>query len=439
MEESISKLTGCFLTIWNDARKQNFGGPIDHASPSHEIIKKTGGYRIGYNGIKCLHDALEILFSDPHLSNHYSQRYLNEEIENIILSLLNSTPQGIVKQVESSVQRWIQNLHSRTEVEWTVAAPIINLILTMDSIEVGKVTFLKNNSAATNTVIKEIREITKSSTSEQEVKEFIASLANERLGSRVLAAVKVKAVDKRMAKELGVELIEHSLNVLRFYGFGVLKHNPLDYKMYMGIDGTIFSGRPLIVTFNPGSHANLTSNTAGALYEYEFNDETIQRMHQLSFESLNSILKKDQKNEFEELLNTSIDFFGAGMNDDDLVDSYIDFVISLESLILKEREPSKGLLAERVSLIIGENRENRIEIFDYVESLYQLRSNIVHRGFKDITKENVKMIAFFAFRTITTLTSHAQKIRRIDDLKDICDRLKFSGPSFGGEDVPNVN
>ena len=63
--------------------------------------------------------------------------------------------------------------------------------------------------------------------------------------------------------------------------------------------------------------------------------------------------------------------------------------------------------------------------------LYQLRSDIVHRGSKDITKENVKMIAFFAFSTIITLTSHVQKISRIDDLIDVCNKLKFSGPSFG--------
>ncbi len=124
------------------------------------------------------------------------------------------------------------------------------------------------------------------------------------------SVVKIKAVDARMAREAGAELIEHSLNVLRLYGFGLLDHNPLDYKMDMGIEGTVFSDKSLTVSFRPAEQVNMKFDTIGALYEYTFSEETIQTMDQFAFQSLNLILKKEQENEFERLLNTSIDFRG---------------------------------------------------------------------------------------------------------------------------------
>jgi hypothetical protein len=52
--QSISKLRGCILAIWSDAIKQNIATPIDQLSPVHEIVRQTGAYRIGFNGIKGL-------------------------------------------------------------------------------------------------------------------------------------------------------------------------------------------------------------------------------------------------------------------------------------------------------------------------------------------------------------------------------------------------
>ena len=69
--------------------------------------------------------------------------------------------------------------------------------------------------------------------------------------------------------------------------------------MYIGIEGTVFSGKPLVIAFNQSYSNNMSFNTAGALHPYEFNDESIQRMNQLSFQSLNLMLKKEQKNELK--------------------------------------------------------------------------------------------------------------------------------------------
>jgi hypothetical protein len=165
-------------------------------------------------------DTLEILSEDPYLSHHYSQRYLNKESQDIVLSLLHIPHQEIAEKAQSSLQQWIQKLRSKTEVEWRIVAPITNLILTMDLIEVERVTFLKGSPIAANTVIKGINETNKRIACKQ-VEEYIVSLTNQTLCNHVLAVVKLNAVDARMAREVGAKFTEHSLNVLRLFGFVV--------------------------------------------------------------------------------------------------------------------------------------------------------------------------------------------------------------------------
>ena len=76
--------------------------------------------------------------------------------------------------------------------------------------------------------------------------------------------------------------------------------------MYIGIEGTVFSGKPLVIAFNQSYSNNMSFNTCRCSEPLMiFNDESIQRMHGFSFESLNLMLKKEQKNEFEKLLNAS--------------------------------------------------------------------------------------------------------------------------------------
>ncbi len=118
------------------------------------------------------------------------------------------------------------------------------------------------------------------------------------------------------------------------------------------------------------------------------------------------------------------------MHELDLRDAYLDFIIALESLLLKENEPTKGLFAERVALIMGDNADSREQIFTRVKDLYQMRSNIVHRGFNDITKLNVKEVSHIAFMVIMTPLKQNNNIKTIDDLAQKCNDIKFAGPMF---------
>ena len=53
--------------------------------------------------------------------------------------------------------------------------------------------------------------------------------------------------------------------------------------------------------------------------------------------------------------------------------SFLNFITSLELILTNTWELQKGLRAERVVLLIGETSDHRIELFDEIKRLYQLR------------------------------------------------------------------
>ena len=408
------KLSGCILNIWNDARSQRGLG---------------SSFKLSLKGQKATEDALEILAKDK-LGTKFSRQFLGDGIRDMTFALLSTPPRGISEKVDVEVNAWLNKLDAMPVHEWRIIAPIANLVLSgIDCLDVGQVSFVRPNSPAFGSMLAEMHQINQGGTSQQEVRDSMGELFQERLRDRVLAVAKIKTADSKIAEGNGRKLVDHALNVLRLYGCGVLEHSPLDYMMYIGLDGTVPASKPLIVTLRAGV-LSMTFEQYGALFHFTITPDIVKKMNDLSLDAISAMLQKPIPTEFEKLLNTSIDFFGAGMHELDPRDAFIDFIISLESLLLKEREPSKGLLAERVALIIESTPEAREIAFEMVEELYQIRSNVVHRGFNDITESNVKSVSRIAFDTIMTLLKHASTIANIDQLVERCNKTKFSGPAF---------
>lgn len=96
--------------------------------------------------------------------------------------------------------------------------------------------------------------------------------------------------------------------------------------------------------------------------------------------------------------------------------SFVNFVICLESLLLREREPQKGVLAERVAIIIKETATDRTETFKKMEHLYKLRSDFLHRGIDNVTEADIVLISYYAFQVMIKLISYSEKLNDIGKL-----------------------
>ena len=116
----------------------------------------------------------------------------------------------------------------------------------------------------------------------------------------------------------------------------------------------------------------------GCLYPFVLDSEILERMNQLQFQRLSNILQKNEEDrtEFESRILQAIDFFGDGMNVYfDQTSAFIKFIISLELCLTDKWEPQKGLLAERVAIMITEDQQERLEVFEDINKLYQIRSD----------------------------------------------------------------
>jgi hypothetical protein len=150
-------------------------------------------------------------------------------------------------------------------------------------------------------------------------------------------------------------------------------------------------------------------------------------MEEDSFMILHKILLKEpkQRTAFENLIVNSVNLFGRAMNNQDTTSAFVSMVVALESILLKKAEPIKTLLAERTALLLGRVYEERMFYFRHMSQLYQIRSDIVHRGFLDVTEGDLALLSLIVYRVLVRLIADSPKLNDIGELVKTFDKLKF--------------
>jgi hypothetical protein len=144
-----------------------------------------------------------------------------------------------------------------------------------------------------------------------------------------------------------------------------------------------------------------------------------------------AILQKNEEDrtEFESRILQAIDFFGDGMNVYfDQTSAFIKFIISLELCLTDKWEPQKGLLAERVAIMIREDQQERLEVFEDINRLYQIRSDYVHSGSDQITTSDFSLISYITFGVLIELISWTEKVKTLGELIALFNETKFRCP-----------
>jgi hypothetical protein len=258
---------------------------------------------------------------------------------------------------------------------------------------------------------------------------MVTDLVSKTYLHQTVATATVYAVDETQALALAEEEIEHALNILRFYG--VLGNNTRMRQAFIGPEGTIFQGRYITLCL-AGDRYFLPWRITGYLHEFEIDANTLASMDKLSFRRLLEISKKSQEERtaLERLLVTAVDFYGRAISEPNPRNAYITFLISLESLLLKEGEP-RSLLAERVALVVGKDAETRTALFEQTRTAYKLRSDIIHHGFDDVTEDDVWRVSSIGFQVIVRLIPISAQLNDIGQLITMCTKSKFGGPALG--------
>ena len=163
-------------------------------------------------------------------------------------------------------------------------------------------------------------------------------------------------------------------------------------------------------------------------------------------------MKKKTPSEFEERLLAAISWFGTAFNIGGITvrdrrilggrrvltrkkleyfntnDRFLKLMISLESLFIFGREPVRSNIAERVAFTLAKSYGERANIAKYIKKLYDIRSNIVHRGGVEVKKSDLDSLAIIARKAIIgwMLKGSRLKMKRTNDMFNWFEKQKFS-------------
>ena len=372
INDDILKIKTFLLRIRTDHKHQYENLVKNKYELRYEFIINNQLCMLGLKGVNNFEEIIKILLNHPTIGKNFSNKTLRNEVQKLISIIVKSDPKGIDKLCKEYTDKFIQELENAKFSEWEVIIPIVNLTLGIPKLEIGNVMFTTSNYIDFN----KFRQITSSSGSSEDIKSYINRDLISRFENKTIAIVKIYAKDSTHAQELGLEKIEQTISILRFYSRGTQRNDTLFYRMFIDVEGLAFQGQIQSIYYNTSSFEinqkyKMFYQKTGYLYEYEINEDILKEMNDLSLDIINRILmkKNDNLTEFERILLKAVDFFGKGMHLVDPRQTFLSFITSLEILLTNTYEPQKGIIAERIALLIGETAEQRMDLFEKKEKL----------------------------------------------------------------------
>jgi hypothetical protein len=143
---------------------------------------------------------------------------------------------------------------------------------------------------------------------------------------------------------------------------------------------------------------------------------------------------KTKLNEFQKRIMLAVEWIGQSMADPSPPSAFIKAAIALEIIFTASKKaiitPSiVHQISESIALILGSSVDERLKLEKRVKELYELRSNIVHSGNKDINQADYKTLLEIARSVIIKILT-SDKLNSVDSVEElytILKRFKYSG------------
>lgn len=228
--------------------------------------------------------------------------------------------------------------------------------------------------------------------------------------------VEVEASDPDKAEELAIQTADRSLNVLRFYEMsfrGLIKGEAFEIvKRATVIVGTTND------KFQFGSH--LLHSMPGV---NRITKNLITKLKMQQFDTLNGLLTKpeNQITPLERDLLAAIYWIGSSVKDILMIDKFLKYIVSLDTLPGQDRKDKTEIIARRfVSIMYHEDKDEKIlQAYHLMKRFYGIRNNIMHTGLSHIEQTNFEQLAFWTHNLVYRLLRYQQKYKRLSDLIEL--------------------
>jgi hypothetical protein len=217
------------------------------------------------------------------------------------------------------------------------------------------------------------------------------SLTRSLIENRILARVPVTAIDADAADALAVKLLRRTLDCINFFG------NPKRTGARAYIIGEQSAG--LTAALRLCESDPKKSSYLGFRYG-PLSEVPLQRvLKQPAFVRISTMLAAPVLSSLEERLLTAFQWAGRAQVDPRREESFLLFAIALESLLLgRANEGNLGFrLGLRCAHLIGaSDSESRQQMFQNIQRLYKLRSDVVHVGAIEVPESELELMREYA-------------------------------------------
>lgn len=233
-----------------------------------------------------------------------------------------------------------------------------------------------------------------------------------------LLVIELEARDSEKAKKLAQRKVQDVIFTMKFI---------------LGIDSEIYH-----IDTEPENRKLLPAivlldgqMSTGFTYEPSKNALDITPLVQGKFKSLWQVILKDRKSKLETRIYNSVVWIGKALSDTDSARSFLQLIISLESLLQYNpgdqiRPGIQHSIAEAVAFLLEGQSDSRSSLFEQLKKYYRARSGIVHGGKTTVLESDRKALVKVLRRLNFFCIENKNELKTIENIYSFINDKKFS-------------
>ncbi|WP_191556460.1 HEPN domain-containing protein [Metabacillus idriensis] len=353
--------------------------------------------------------GLDLFIKDEILNDNLAKKTIVMNFLDIIKKLLQSdSPSTVLIDLLDKLERKLSNTK-----DFNVYVPLRGIKLlnkkNFKISEISTILFLDENSASELIPDKEIMDF------------FPCTIQHT-----IHSADFLKAIDQ------GVELSKLIVHFLRFVDYQGWDEGLLGLRL-PGHGPLMEELRVIAVPIEPGNLKSYNWRLKEANDEMLIVDDMfLDDANSTGFEVFSVLLMKylnHQLNQMETQIIRAIVWFGESKIDHDDSARFLKLTLVLECLLnLSKNEPVTVSLSDRVAFLLGNSLETRLSLYERVQSLYSIRSEIVHNGSSDVDQESLFYLEHIVSELIILFLTNPEysSIKTKKELRQKFNNIKFS-------------
>lgn len=364
-------------------------------------------------------DALSVLLARRDYKARFSMQFLSKKLSGIFCCCL-SDPHY---PHEHSIRILLAELDCFSQ-ERRVFIRVEGVVLLGICVDIGRVRLCPGDEHIIEETAVAADRIIDLRPSSEEKKTTLKRQFRERLNKRVkgtcIAMISLNAEPVR-AIELAKEEVRRSLDLLRL---GIKATHRLQDDIRIGIAGDHPSVVVDAVALS-GSSINTEAKRVGL--PLRIDATFLNNLEQLGIFRVSKALAKTRCTNLEEAIITSVHWFSVASCQDDKSNAFLLLVVSLETLFKQAEGASiAGTVAEGAAFLLGQTKEQRLEISKLVRKFYRMRSSVAHSGRSSFTDIDLDRLMLIVLKVILEVVSRADRLCTQGDLDSEIQLMEFS-------------